>query len=375
MSKVIRPGSTIGIIGGGQLGRMLCIAAKQMGYKTAVLEPASSSPCEGLADVLIQARYDDKEAARELAAVSDVITYEFENIDAETAALLTEEAYFPQGFKLLQTTQHRIREKDSVSSLGIEVAPYQSIKNLNDCQAAAKDIGFPAVLKTCRGGYDGKGQAVVHDEAELLKEAKQLLESGELVLEGFIPFKCEISIIVTRSTLGEVKTFPVSENIHVNSILHQSIVPARVEAEWLKKAETIAETIADGLGLTGILAIEMFVTNEGEVIVNELAPRPHNSGHYTIEGCFTSQFEQHIRAICGLPLGSTHLLGATVMENILGQHLEEVISELDYLSEAKLHLYGKKEAKDNRKMGHITAMGDTVEDALEKLKRRVKRMC
>ncbi|MEC2072184.1 5-(carboxyamino)imidazole ribonucleotide synthase [Alkalihalophilus marmarensis] len=375
MSKVIRPGSTIGIIGGGQLGRMLCIAAKQMGYKTAVLEPASSSPCEGLADVLIQARYDDKEAARELAAVSDVITYEFENIDAETAALLTEEAYFPQGFKLLQTTQHRIREKDSVSSLGVEVAPYQSIKNLNDCQAAAKDIGFPAVLKTCRGGYDGKGQAVVHDEAELLKEAKRLLESGELVLEGFIPFKCEISIIVTRSTLGEVKTFPVSENIHVNSILHQSIVPARVEAEWLKKAREIAETIADGLGLTGILAIEMFVTNEGEVIVNELAPRPHNSGHYTIEGCFTSQFEQHIRAICGLPLGSTHLLGATVMENILGQHLEEVISELDYLSEAKLHLYGKKEAKENRKMGHITAMGDTVEDALEKLKRRVKRMC
>ncbi|ADC49985.1 phosphoribosylaminoimidazole carboxylase ATPase subunit [Alkalihalophilus pseudofirmus OF4] len=375
MSKVIRPGSTIGIIGGGQLGRMLCIAAKQMGYKTAVLEPASSSPCEGLADVLIQARYDDKEAARELAAVSDVITYEFENIDAETAALLTEEAYFPQGFKLLQTTQHRIREKDSVSSLGVEVAPYQSIKNLNDCQAAAKDIGFPAVLKTCRGGYDGKGQAVVHDEAELLKEAKRLLESGELVLEGFIPFKCEISIIVTRSTLGEVKTFPVSENIHVNSILHQSIVPARVETEWLKKAREIAETIADGLSLTGILAIEMFVTNEGEVIVNELAPRPHNSGHYTIEGCFTSQFEQHIRAICGLPLGSTHLLGATVMENILGQHLEEVISELDYLSEAKLHLYGKKEAKENRKMGHITAMGDTVEDALEKLKRRVKRMC
>ncbi|OLS36242.1 5-(carboxyamino)imidazole ribonucleotide synthase [Alkalihalophilus pseudofirmus] len=375
MSNVIRPGSTIGIIGGGQLGRMLCIAAKQMGYKTAVLEPTSSSPCEGLADVLIQARYDDKEAARELAAVSDVITYEFENIDAETAALLTEEAYFPQGFKLLQTTQHRIREKDSVSSLGIEVAPYQSIKNLNDCQAAAEDIGFPAVLKTCRGGYDGKGQAVVHDEAELLKEAKRLLESGELVLEGFIPFKCEISIIVTRSTLGEVKTFPVSENIHVNSILHQSIVPARVETEWLKKAREIAETIADGLGLTGILAIEMFVTNEGEVIVNELAPRPHNSGHYTIEGCFTSQFEQHIRAICGLPLGSTHLLGATVMENILGQHLEEVISELDYLSEAKLHLYGKKEAKENRKMGHITAMGDTVEDAFEKLKRRVKRMC
>ncbi|WP_368505816.1 5-(carboxyamino)imidazole ribonucleotide synthase [Alkalihalophilus sp. As8PL] len=372
MKQVIRPGSTIGIIGGGQLGRMLCISAKQMGYKTVVLEPTLESPCQGVADVVIKARYDDQEAAEQLAEISDVITYEFENIDAHTAALLTEKAYFPQGFELLKTSQHRAREKKAITSLGVKVAPYAVIKTLNDCQQAARKVGFPAVLKTCQGGYDGKGQAVVKDEAMFLKEARRLLEVGELVLEGWVPFDSEISVIVTRSTNGEVKTFPASENIHVNNILHQSIVPARVPDEWVRHAQVIAKKVADGVRLVGILAIEMFVTSDGEVIVNELAPRPHNSGHYTIEGCHTSQFEQHIRAICGLPLGSTDLHQATVMENILGQHLEEAISELDYLKEIKLHLYGKKEAKYNRKMGHITALGETVDEALEKLKRRTK---
>ncbi|WP_100371650.1 5-(carboxyamino)imidazole ribonucleotide synthase [Bacillus sp. FJAT-45037] len=375
MKQVINPGSTIGIIGGGQLGRMLAIAARQMGYKIVVLEPSENSPCQGVADEMITASYDDQLAAKKLAQLADVITYEFENIDKNTAQLLTEIAYFPQGYELLGITQHRLREKEAITAIGVEVAPYKAIASINDCQDAAREIGFPAVLKTCQGGYDGKGQAVVHNETDLLQATRQLLGETELVLEGWVPFSCELSVIVTRSTKGETKTFPAAENVHVNNILHQSIVPARVSDAVLEQAEKIALKLADELGLVGILAIEMFVTEDGKVLVNELAPRPHNSGHYTIEGCETSQFEQQIRAICGWPLGSTNFHQATVMENILGQHIEDVLHSVEKLGEVKLHLYGKKEAKQNRKMGHLTATGVTVDVALEKLQRIPERMC
>ncbi|WP_088103332.1 5-(carboxyamino)imidazole ribonucleotide synthase [Halalkalibacter urbisdiaboli] len=366
MSQFIVPGSTIGIIGGGQLGRMMALSARQMGYRIAVLEPTHDSPCAQVADVVIEAAYDDLEAAKALVEASDVITYEFENIDEATAQWISEKCEFPQGYDLLKVTQHRLYEKDKISSLGVEVAPYAAIYKEEDVAEAAEKIGFPAVLKTCRGGYDGKGQAVVKNEQELKQAVSQLLKQGELVLEGWVPFQCEISVIVTRSTQGETKTLPVAENIHRNNILHQSIVPARIKQETQDLARSIAMTLADGLELIGTLAVEMFV-KDGKIVVNELAPRPHNSGHYSIEACETSQFEQHIRAICGWPLGETTLHSPVVMENVLGEHVDPMLKAVPLMSGVKLHLYGKKEAVEKRKMGHMTALGKTVEEALGKL--------
>ncbi|WP_100406191.1 5-(carboxyamino)imidazole ribonucleotide synthase [Bacillus solitudinis] len=367
MSRFIAPGSTIGIIGGGQLGRMMALSAKQMGYRVAVLEPSIDSPCAQVADVVIETAYGDIEGAKQITKVSDVITYEFENIDEETAKWMTEECYFPQGFELLAVTQHRLLEKDKISSLGVKVAPYAAIFDEKDIEKSMLSIGFPAVLKTCRGGYDGKGQAVVKNEHELRAAVSHLLKQGELVLEGWVPFQCEISVIVTRSTLGETKALPVAENIHHNNILHQSVVPARITEQMQNSAKNIALTLADGLNLVGTLAVEMFVKEDGSILVNELAPRPHNSGHYSIEACETSQFEQHIRAICGWPLGETTLHSPVVMENILGEHVEPMIEAIPLMSGVKLHLYGKKEAIEKRKMGHMTALGETTAKALEKL--------
>ncbi len=246
----------------------------------------------------------------------------------------------------------------------MEVAPYKEITSLEDLEASIQELGLPAVLKTCRGGYDGKGQVVIQQAEEAEKAYSSLKESGELVLEAWIPFKKEISVIVTRSTNGETATFPLGENIHVHNILHQTIVPARVEAQVKDKAETIALQLAEHIKLVGTLAVEMFLTEEDTIYVNELAPRPHNSGHYTINACETSQFAQHIRAICGLPLGKTDLLKPAVMTNILGEDLPKVLDHVQDIRDAHLHLYGKEEARPQRKMGHITVMGESVEEAL-----------
>ncbi|MCM3715541.1 5-(carboxyamino)imidazole ribonucleotide synthase [Alkalihalobacillus oceani] len=369
MSRTVKPGSTIGMIGGGQLGRMMAIAAKQMGYRVAVLEPTADSPCAQVADIVIEAAYDDRDGAKRLADVSDVITYEFENIDGETANWLTEQADFPQGAKVLALTQHRLREKEAIQQVGLPVAPFKAILQLGDVSGAEAEIGFPAVLKTCRGGYDGKGQRVVKSQAELEQAAKELLAHGECVLEAWIPFELELSVIVTRSRHGDVTVFPVARNEHRENILHRSHVPAEVGTNVCEQAEKMAFTLANELGVVGTLAVELFMLKDGRLYVNELAPRPHNSGHYTIEACETSQFEQHIRAICGLPLGPTTLRSPVVMENILGEDVERVLAAVDQLAEVKLHLYGKKEAKVKRKMGHVTATAVTVEDACQKLER------
>ncbi|TSB45635.1 5-(carboxyamino)imidazole ribonucleotide synthase [Alkalicoccobacillus porphyridii] len=364
---IIKPGSTIGIIGGGQLGRMMALSAKQMGYRIAVLEPGADSPCAQVADYVIEASYDDQAGAKKLAEVSDVITYEFENIDEATAKWLTEHADFPQGFDVLRVSQHRLTEKRTIEAIGVPVAPYAEVSSLEDVQPALEKIGLPAVLKTCRGGYDGKGQAVVRSEQELEAAARDLLPAGELVLEGWIPFQCEVSVIVTRSRHGETSTFPVAENIHQNNILHQSIVPARITDATTIQAREIAMKLAEGLKVVGTLAVEMFVQEDGQILVNEIAPRPHNSGHYTIEACKTSQFEQQIRAVCGLPLGSTDLLKSVVMENLLGEHIEPLMANLDQLADISLHLYGKADAKEKRKMGHLTVLSESVESALTQL--------
>lgn len=367
MSQLIRPGQTIGIIGGGQLGRMMALSAKQMGYRIAVLEPTVDSPCGQVADVVIEAAYDDRDGAKRLAEVSDVITYEFENIDEETANWLTAEADFPQGAKVLGLTQHRLTEKRTIQSLGIPVAPFHGISALTDVEEAAEIIGFPAVLKTCRGGYDGKGQRIVRNLDQLKQGASELLQSSECVLEAWIPFALELSVIVTRSRNGEIEVFPVAENEHRDNILYRSYVPARVNEAILDEAKSIALKLAGELEVVGTLAVELFMLENGRLYVNELAPRPHNSGHYSIEACVTSQFEQHIRAICGLPLGPTTLISPVVMENILGEQLDEVLRALPNLNEVKLHLYGKDEAKAKRKMGHLTATASSVEEASNKL--------
>ncbi|MGG1876453.1 5-(carboxyamino)imidazole ribonucleotide synthase [Paenibacillus cisolokensis] len=367
------PGTTIGVLGGGQLGRMIALEGVRMGYSFVTLDPAPQSPLGQIAEQ-ITAAYDDVEAARQLAEKADVITYEFENVDANVAALLEEQSYVPQGSRLLYTTQHRLREKAAIEAAGVPVAPYRQIRSLEELTSAAAELGLPCVLKTATGGYDGKGQAVIRREEELAAAYDTLASTGaELVLEKFVKFACEISVIAARTPSGRIKSFPPAENVHVNNILHLSIVPARVPDEVLKRATELAERVAAGLNAVGLLAVEMFVTEEGELYVNELAPRPHNSGHYTMEACTTSQFEQHVRAICDLPLGETTLLTPVVMVNVLGQHLEEVIGRFgqpDELAEdlgivPKLHLYGKSEAKVNRKMGHINLLCADVQSGLD----------
>ncbi len=353
--QTIFPNATIGIIGGGQLGRYMAVSAKQMGYRAAVLDPVAQSPCGQVADKEITAAYSDLEAIRKLADISDVVTYEFENIDYDALNQLKEEAYLPQGSDLLLLTQNRETEKKGIVDAGCEVAPYRIIGDEKELENAVDVLGLPAVLKTCRGGYDGKGQYVIKEKGQL-KEAAALLTHGTCILESWVPFQMELSVIVTRSVHGEIAVFPVAENIHKHNVLFQSIVPARVENRIQEKAKELATTLAEKLGLVGTLAVELFLTNDGKLLVNELAPRPHNSGHYTLDLCETSQFEQHVRAICGLPLGGTALLSEGMMVNLLGDEVDIPKEHPELLKEAKLYLYGKHEVKAGRKMGHMTFM-------------------
>ena len=359
MSKIIMPYQTIGIIGGGQLGRMMSLAAKAMGYYVAVLDPTPNCPAAQVSDIEITAAYNDMEAIKQLAKISDVITYEFENIDYDALNYLKENAYLPQGSDVLRVTKHRYREKSAISNMGIPVADFYLVDTV---EALEENVIYPCVLKTTTGGYDGKGQIVIRSEEDL-PEARELVKANECIIEKFIPFTKEISVIVARSTTGEVSVFPVAENHHVNNICHQCVVPARISKELEEKALKYAHTISETLDAIGVLAIEMFVVGD-EIYINELAPRPHNSGHYTIDACLTSQFEQHVRAVCGLPLGEPTLHTPVVMVNILGDHMDrENMANLEpympLLPFSKLHLYGKAEAVLKRKMGHINVLGET----------------
>ncbi|KMP28772.1 phosphoribosylaminoimidazole carboxylase [Bacillus cereus] len=367
MTRIILPGKTIGIIGGGQLGRMMALAAKEMGYKIAVLDPTKHSPCAQVADIEIVASYDDLKAIQHLAEISDVVTYEFENIDYRCLQWLEKHAYLPQGSQLLSKTQNRFTEKNAIEKVGLPVATYRLVQNEEQLTEAITELSYPSVLKTTTGGYDGKGQVVLRSEADVDK-ARELAKAAECILEKWVPFEKEVSVIVTRSVSGETKVFPVAENIHVNNILHESIVPARITEELSQKAIAYAKVLADELELVGTLAVEMFATADGEIYINELAPRPHNSGHYTQDACEASQFGQHIRAICNLPLGETNLLKPVVMVNILGEHIEGVLRQVNRLTGCYLHLYGKEEAKAQRKMGHVNILNDNIEVALEKAK-------
>ena len=368
-AAVILPGSTVGILGGGQLGRMIALEGRKMGYRFVTLDPTPDSPCGQVCDEQVVAPYDDLEAAATLAGRCDVITYEFENVDSEVVNVLESKGYVPQGSRLLKTTQNRALEKAALLELGVPVAPFAILSDRESLAGAIDRIGFPAVLKTTTGGYDGKGQWVIEGE----QAAVQAFSSAEsahsdLILEQYIPFAKEISVIAARSPRGEVGTFPVVENIHYENMLHVSLAPARIPERIRARAEQLARKIVTGLAVHGLVAVEMFVTAEDELYVNELAPRPHNSGHLTLDACVTSQFEQHLRSICNWPLGSTELLTPAVMLNLIGDdvlRLREVIDRL--IPEVKVHLYGKREALPKRKMGHLTVLGGSVERGLKLL--------
>ena len=358
MYKTILPPSTIGIIGGGQLGRMMAISARQMGYRVAVLEPSINSPLGQIADIEFNDAYDNKIALNNLLEKSDVVTYEFENIPYSTIRKLAPLGNLPQGAMPLIITSHRLREKLAIKEAGYKVAPFLAVLNKDELKYAVKKIGYPCILKTSSGGYDGKGQWVLHSDDDL-PEVLAIANDNEYVLEGFVNFTKEISVIVTRSVNGEIQVFPVAENEHVNQILHVSIAPARIGNSLRHEAESIAMGLIEKLDFVGTLAIEMFVTDDG-IIINEMAPRPHNSGHWTIDGCTVSQFEQHVRAVCGLPLVTPEFKGHSIMVNLLGQHVEHALTawQKPEFSNAKLHMYGKEELKRNRKIGHINFIGN-----------------
>lgn len=350
--KPLLPGSTIGIVGGGQLGRMLIMSAKKMGFTVGVLDPTENCPAAQVADWHILADYDDILALEEMANRCDVITYEFENVSVEALNAVLTKTAVPQGTDLLAITQDRLLEKAFLETNNIVIAPYSTIIHPTDIQEAIESIGYPCVLKTTRGGYDGKGQYVLKSIADLAP-SMNLLREGTCELEAWIPFERELSVMVAGNG-EEYVTFPVVENIHRNNILHETIAPAAISKEVTQEVQRIAKVIAHALKLHGVLAIEMFLTESGSIYVNELAPRPHNSGHYSIEACNFSQFDAHIRGVCGWPLGEVKLLSEAVMVNILGEHLEGTYRLISEKPEWQFHYYGKSEAKIGRKMGHIT---------------------
>lgn len=364
LSNLVIPGKTIGIIGGGQLGRMMTLAAKKMGYIVGVLDPERNCPTAQVADWQITAKYNDVEALKELALRSDVVTYEFENVDVDAITKIEKLVHVPQGSELLAITQDRLLEKAYLEENNINIAPYSTIIELQDIADSIDSIGFPCVLKTIRGGYDGKGQIVLYDEGDIPK-CEYLLKTGICVLEAWIPFERECSVMVARNEAGEISVFPVVENLHRNNILHETIAPARIDSEIAEEVRHVATRIAEKLKLVGVLGIEMFLTSTGSLYVNELAPRPHNSGHYSIEACSFSQFDMHIRAVCGWPVPEVQLLSKAVMVNILGEQMEDSIFQILLKPDWHFHYYGKDMPKLGRKMGHVTILTENVERTLE----------
>lgn len=347
------PSQTIGIIGGGQLGRMMAIAAKQMGYYIAVLDPTPNGPTAQVADKQIVAQYDDMDAIKELTEISDIVTYEFENVDVEAATYIEQQGKLPQGAYALEVTQNRKKEKQLIDQLALPVAPFFIVEDRQACQEALEKIAYPLVIKTCRGGYDGKGQLKLNSKDEMAEGINFVEEEGTCIVEQWIPFDKEISVVFTRSQTGEITFFPIAENEHKDHILYKTIVPANISQTVEDKAIQAAKQIAEEMNIIGTFAIELFVKNEA-IYINEMAPRPHNSGHYTIEACNVSQFSQHIRAICGLPLAEVEQLNEAMMINVLGEDMPRALAAFNELAEASVHLYGKEEAKAKRKMGHVT---------------------
>lgn len=363
---IISPGQTIGILGGGQLGRMIINEGRKMGFHFITLDPDPDCPGAQASDRHITANYDEKDAATKLAEQCDLIVYEFENIPPEVVETLETIKPFPQGSRLLKTTRHRLREKKALQEAGVPVARFQEVHTVHDFKRAIDKLGWPAVLKTTTGGYDGKGQWMLNTKADVDQLPAELFQEGrQFILEEWIPFEKEISVVVARSIHGEMAAFPPAVNLHRNHILHMSVSPAPVSKTIIQQAAHWAKQVAQSLEIVGLIAVEMFCMKDGQLLVNELAPRPHNSGHYTYDACLTSQFEQFIRAVAGLPLGPLEQVKPAVMVNLLGEHIEVFQQQFSRLpGYVKPHWYGKKEAKPGRKMGHLTVLGQTVEKAV-----------
>jgi len=360
---MLLPGSTLGVLGGGQLGRMFCMAARNMGYRTVVLDPGSNSPAAEVADRQIIADYTDETALIEMAELCDAITIEFENVPAESLHFLAARKPVHPSAEAVALARHRIQEKDYAKQAGLTPAAYSLVGRPSDFDAAVAVTGFPAILKTTTLGYDGKGQQVVDDLTQL-EEAFKELGQVECVLERKMDLAVEISVLLARNSQGEVACYPPAENEHRNSILHQSIVPARVNSDLAEKAKAQAICLAGALQYVGIMAVEFFITTEGQLVFNEMAPRPHNSGHYTMDAAVTTQFEQQVRVMCGLPPGSARLMSPVVMINLLGNLWPVDWAKCLSNPALKLHLYGKSEARQGRKMGHFNLLADNVDVAI-----------
>ena len=367
MARIIDPNSTIGVFGSGQLGRMFAIEARKMGYRVHTFSPESDTPTGQVADIETQAAYEDLDAVRQFARSVDVITFEFENVPAaavEAASQFID--VFPKG-EILYTTQNRVREKTFLAEYGFPVTQFRHVKTIEDINRGADEIGLPAVLKTAGFGYDGKGQTRLGTVADI-EPAFAGLNGQDAVLEAFVAFEKEVSVVCARDQKGSFVHYGVIENEHADHILDVSFAPAIVSARTLNEAVDISRNIADTIGYVGTLCVEFFLTTDEELLVNELAPRPHNSGHLTFDACVTSQFEQQLRSVCGLPLGSTEFYRPAAMANLLGDLWQN--GEPDWAAalcdpNVKLHLYGKMEPRKGRKMGHLTVLKDSFDTAAE----------
>jgi len=375
MGKPVTLGETIGILGGGQLGRMSAQAAQKLGYNVKIFDPALFVCASAVAQETITAPWDDLKALKKFTTGCSRVTLEFENIPASTIEFVNKITPCHPSARVLEICQNRQKEKEFFRENQIPCAPFKTVNTLEELKAAVKEIGYPCVLKTAIFGYDGKGQIKICSETHDLEEAWSITGGGRGVLEAWIPHDCEISVIIVRGENGEIAVYEPTENIHKDHLLHLSLSPARISQSVINEAKSLVLKIVEKIGLTGMLAVEMFVHQE-KILVNELAPRPHNSGHVTLDNNTTSQFEQHIRSVCGLPLGEIKTQQPAVMLNILGDLWKNGITPdwniaLQY-SNVKLHLYDKGQAVPKRKMGHLTVLGPTLEEAL-KLAQKIER--
>jgi 5-(carboxyamino)imidazole ribonucleotide synthase len=368
--SVILPGATLGVLGSGQLGRMFAIAARRLGYRVHVYSPDTDTPAGQVGDFEFTAPYEDLEQVRRFARGVDVVTFEFENVPSATSQTCAEIVPVRPDGNVLHVTQQRLREKTFLQSNGFPVTPFRRIQTLADLEEAVRNLGLPAVLKTASFGYDGKGQRKIREISEV-PSAFAGLAGAEGIYEAFVDFEKEVSVVAARSAEGAFDAFPVFENSHSNHILDITFAPADIGEKLATEAVQLARGILEALQVVGLLTVELFVTRDGRLLVNELAPRTHNSGHLTLDACTTCQFEQQVRAVCGLPLGSTAMTRPAAMANLLGDvwtpGTPDWSSALSDPS-VKLHLYGKAEARPGRKMGHLNATAATSEEAVRRVR-------
>jgi len=372
----ILPGAVVGVLGSGQLGRMFAIAARQMGYRVHTFSPETDTPTGQVADVEITAAYDDLDAIRDFAENVHVLTFEFENVPAVAVEAAAHFAPVRPSGSVLHIAQHRLREKSFLQQNGFPIAPFRPVNSLEDLRSAIEQIGCPAILKTAVSGYDGKGQLTLTKPGDA-EAAFAATGSQEKILEAFIDFELEFSIVAARGQDGSFSDWGLIENTHRNHILDLSFAPARVPQTTSVQALEIARNLLEMLDVVGVLCIEFFLSRDRRVFINELAPRPHNSGHLTINAALTSQFEQQLRAVCGLPLGATDFFTPAAMANLLGdlwQEGEPNWSAMAACPDVKLHLYGKDQVRPRRKMGHLTALGPSTDKAVERVLHARKRL-